>query len=201
MPRVADETRRLRRQQLIDAAWRCLARKGYRDLTVDDVCTEANASKGSFYGYFESKKHLLTSLLQEDDASLDGFTEELSRARLTGVERLRRFTRVVLDRAENAALVQVRADLWTELLTDGAVRTQLADSVQRRRALLRGWIEKGVAEGELVEVPANALASILLALADGLMLHRQLDPEGFRWANIRAALNVLLSGIEPPAAG
>ncbi len=200
MPRVADETRRHRRQQLMEAAWRCLARKGYRDLTVDDVCVEAAASKGSFYGYFESKKHMLTSLLEEDDVSLDGFVEELSRARLTSVERLRRFTRAVLDRAENAALVQVRADLWTELLTDDAVRLQLAESVQRRRVRLRGWIDEGVASGELVEVPANAFASILLALADGLMLHRQLNPEGFRWGNIRAALNVLLSGLEPPTA-
>ena len=200
MPRIADETRRLRRQQLMEAAWRCLARKGYRDLTIDDVCAEAGASKGSFYGYFESKKHMLTSLLEEDDASLDGFMEELSGQPFTSAERLRRFTRTVLDRAENAALVQVRADLWTELPTDDAVRAQLADSVQRRRVRLRGWIDEGVTKGELVDVPANAFASILLALADGLMLHRQLDPEGFRWANIRAALNVLLAGLEPPPA-
>src|SRR5215471_11270046 len=196
MPRVADETRRRRRKQLIDAAWRCLARKSYRDLTVDDVCVEAGASKGGFYGYFESKKHMLTTLLEEDDSSLDGFMEELGRARLTAVERLQRFTRAVLDRAESAALVQMRADLWTELLTDEAVRLQLAESVQRRRVRLRGWIDEGVANGELVDVPANAYASILLALADGLMLHRQLNPEGFKWANIRAALNVLLSGVE-----
>jgi AcrR family transcriptional regulator len=201
MPRVADETRRRRRKQLIDAAWRCLARKGYRDLTVDDVCVEAGASKGGFYGYFESKKHMLTTLLEEDDSSLDGFMEDLGGARLTAVERLQRFTRAVLDRAERAALVQMRADLWTELLTDEAVRLQLAESVQRRRVRLRGWIDEGVANGELVDVPANAFASILLALADGLMLHRQLNPEGFKWANIRAALNVLLSGIEPPTVG
>lgn len=30
------------------------------------------------------------------------------------------------------------------------------------------------------------------------MLHRQLNPEGFKWANIRAALNVLLASLAPP---
>jgi AcrR family transcriptional regulator len=198
MPRLASETRRHRRQQLVDAAWRCLVRKGYRDLTVDDVCVEAAVSKGSFYGYFESKRHMLTVLLDEDDVSLDALVEDLSAARLTSVERLRRFTRAVLDRAEATARVQLRADLWNEVLTDDAVRMRLAESVQRRRVRLRGWIDEGVADGSLVDVPSNALASILLALADGLMLHRQLDPEGFRWANIRAALNVLLSGLQPP---
>jgi AcrR family transcriptional regulator len=200
MPRIADDTRRRRRRQLMDAAWRCLARKGYRDLTIDDVCAEASASKGSFYGYFESKRHMLTSLLEEDDISLEGFMQELSETQLTSIERLRRFTRAVLERAENAALVQVRADLWTELLTDDAVKTHLADSVQRRRVQLCGWIDEGVAKGDLVDVPANAFASILLALTDGLMLHRQLNPAGFKWPNIRTALNVLLAGLEPSTA-
>jgi AcrR family transcriptional regulator len=198
VPRVADETRRRRRQHLMDAAWRCLSRKGYRDLTVDDVCVEAVVSKGSFYGYFGSKKDMLTSLLEEDDDRLDAFVEELTRAELGSVERLRSFARAILDRAEDSALVQLRADLWTELLTDDAVRARLAESVQRRRVRLRGWIEDGVADGQLVDVPANAMASILLAMADGLMLHRQLDPDGFKWTNVRAALDLLLSGLEPP---
>ena len=186
---------------MLDAAWRCLARKSYRDLTVDDVCAEAALSKGSFYGYFESKKQMLTALVEEDDARLDALLEELGRARFTSSERLRRFTRSVLDRAEDASLVQLRADLWTEQLTDAAVRTHLAESVQRRRVRIRQWIEEGVARSELVELPANALASILLALTDGLMLHRRLDQEGFRWTNVRAALDVLLAGLEPPADG
>ena len=73
--------------------------------------------------------------------------EELSRAQLTSVEPLRRFTRAVLDPAENAALVQMRADLWTERLNDDAVGVLLADSIQRQRVRLRGWIEDGVAQG------------------------------------------------------
>lgn len=38
--------------------------------------------------------------------------------------------------------------------------------------------------------------SILLAPADGLMLHGALDPSAFRWRNIRRAIDVLLAGIE-----
>jgi hypothetical protein len=71
----------------------------------------------------------------------------------------------------------------------------VAATTDRRRALVRGWIEDGVASGELIQIPANALASILLALADGLVLHRVLDPGGFRWVNISRALEVLLAGL------
>jgi len=75
------------------------------------------------------------------------------------------------------------------------VRERLAAVMARRRQLARGWIEEGMASGELVAIPANALASILLALTDGLMLHGALDPAGFRWPNIRLAIGGLLAGV------
>ncbi len=70
MPRLAAETKVARRQQLIDAAWRCVADRGFQSLTVDEVCAEAGVSKGAFYLYFESKQDLLLGLL-EDEATRD----------------------------------------------------------------------------------------------------------------------------------
>jgi hypothetical protein len=60
---------------------------------------------------------------------------------------------------------------------------------------LRAWIEEAVASGDLAPIPANALAAILLALGDGLLLHAGLDPAGFRWGNIAKALDAILEGI------
>lgn len=196
MPKIREETRIERRQVLVDAAWRCAAVRGFRDVTVDDVCAEAGVSKGAFYGYFEHKRDLLLALLDDDASTLDGELERITRASASAVERVRRFAQVMLARGEDPARVQVRADLWADLLTDEAVRASLAAATQRRRELVRGWIEEAVQSGELLEIPANALASILLALTDGLVLHGALDPGGFRWPNIRRAIDVLLGGIE-----
>jgi AcrR family transcriptional regulator len=162
---------------------------------VDDVCAEAGVSKGAFYGYFEQKQDLLLALLEDDAAALDGELNRITSGTQSGVGRLRRFAQAMLARGEDAARVQVRADLWAGLLTEDDVRRQLALATQRRRELLRCWIDEGVASGELVEIPANALASILLALADGLMLHGALDSDAFRWRNVRRAIDVLLAGI------
>ena len=41
MPRLAIAEKAQRLQRVIDAAWRCVARGGYRNLSVDDVCAEA----------------------------------------------------------------------------------------------------------------------------------------------------------------
>jgi AcrR family transcriptional regulator len=196
MPKLRPEIRSERRQALIDAAWRCAAIQGFRDLTVDDVCAEAGVSKGAFYGYFDQKQDLLLGLLEDDAATLDRELERITSTSPSGVARVRAFAQAMLARGEDPARVQVRADLWADLLTEDVVRARLAEVTQRRRELLRGWIEEAVSTGELVEIPANALASILLALADGLMLHGALDPSGFRWRNIRRAIDVLLAGLE-----
>lgn len=196
MPKIRPETRVERRQVLLDAAWRCAAVRGFRDLTVDDVCVEAGVSKGAFYGYFAQKRDLLLALLEDDALALDRELERITRSNSASVERVRRFAQVMLARGEDPARVQVHADLWSELLTDDLVREQLAEAMRRRRELVRGWVQEGVRGGELMEIPENALASILLALTDGLMLHGALDPGAFRWRNVRRAIDVLLAGIE-----
>jgi AcrR family transcriptional regulator len=195
MPKLRPETRIERRQLLVDAAWRCAAVRGFADLTVDDVCAEAGVSKGAFYGYFEHKQDLLLALLEDDSAALDAELEAITTASSSGVQRVRLFARAMLARGDDPARVQVRADLWADLLTEEVVRERLAAVTARRRQLVRGWIEEAIASGELVAIPANALASILLALTDGLMLHGALDPGGFRWPNIRRAIDVMLEGI------
>jgi AcrR family transcriptional regulator len=165
---------------------------------VDEVCAEAGVSKGAFYGYFESKQDLLLALLEDDAGGVDALMEDLRRAPVGGVERLRRLVRALLERGEDPAKLQVRADLWAEMSANQEVRERFAETVRRRRLALRSWVEEGIRQGELVEIPANALAAILLALGDGLMVHARLDPAGFRWANVRRALDALLEGIARP---
>jgi hypothetical protein len=48
MARITPMVRTERRRQIIDAAWRCTARRGFSDLTVDEVCAEAALARGPF---------------------------------------------------------------------------------------------------------------------------------------------------------
>jgi AcrR family transcriptional regulator len=195
MPRISDDARLERRQLLIDAAWRCAGRMGYSELTVDDICAEAQVSKGAFYGYFASKQDMLLALLDEDAAELDGLLETLSQRNLSNMSRLRNFAREMCERGSDQARVQVRSDLWAAILTEPLIRNRMVEAVGRRRATLRGWIDVAVADGEVTDIPANAFASVLLALGDGLTLHGSLDPSGFRWTNIARVLAAIFAGL------
>ncbi|MGA8016469.1 MAG: TetR/AcrR family transcriptional regulator [Candidatus Dormiibacterota bacterium] len=196
MPRLRETTRLERRRTFVEAAWRRAASQGWRDMTVDDVCAEAGLSKGAFYSHFTAKQELLIALVEDDAAWVSTVMHRLEAQRLQGTERLRRLTRMMLERAEDPARVQVLADLWAAVLTEPDVRDRFRAAIQEQRRVLRAWVEDAIAAGKMTEVPANALASILLALNDGLMLHRTLDEGGFRWANVSRALDALLSGIQ-----
>jgi len=195
IPKLAAAIRSERRQNLIDAAWRCATRNGYQATTVDDVCAEAGVSKGAFYGYFTQKQDLLLALLEDDALFYEQLIERLTLGGKPGIGRLRAYAQAVAQRSSDPARVQVNADLWAAMLTEPEVREPFAAAVQRRRERLRDWIEEAAAEGQIIDMPANAFASILLALTDGLLLHGSLQPSAFRWANIQKALDLLLAGI------
>jgi len=198
VPRISEEDRAARRQRLVDAAWRRLAANGYQTTSVDDLCDEAGVSKGGFYGYFASKQDLFLALVEEETEALNRIAAGLAQQPLTGAERVRRFTQAMLRVGDDPGRVQLRADLWSALATDPVIRDRFADTVERRRSVLRDWIVRSIHAGDLAieERRANALASILIALTDGLMLHRAVDRTGFQWSNIRSVLDSLLAGID-----
>ena len=55
----------VRRQSIIEASERLFSAKGYLETTVDDILTELQCSKGSFYHYFDSKLSVLTAICEE----------------------------------------------------------------------------------------------------------------------------------------
>lgn len=200
VPRVAEADRPARRRRLIDAAWRCLARGSYADLRVEDVCTEAALSKGSFYGYFETKRDLFYTLVDDDSNLLEQAAAADAGASGDATMRLLLFARASLRAAEDPARVQLRADIWAAVANDEVLRDRLREGNTRRRMILRAWIEQAVDEDAIADVPANALAALMLALVDGLALHRRLDPGGFRSENIQRTLETLLAGLARPNA-
>lgn len=53
-----------RRQQLLDAARICFARRGYHATSVADVIAQAGVARGTFYNYFISKRAVLQAVLE-----------------------------------------------------------------------------------------------------------------------------------------
>jgi TetR/AcrR family transcriptional regulator, transcriptional repressor of aconitase len=59
MPKISEEKRQARRDQILAASWRCFARRGLHTTSMEDIVREANLSFGAVYLYYKSKDELI----------------------------------------------------------------------------------------------------------------------------------------------
>ena len=59
MPKISEEKRQARRDQILDASWKCFARRGIHSTSMDDIVREAKLSFGAVYLYYKSKDELI----------------------------------------------------------------------------------------------------------------------------------------------
>src|ERR1700761_4728882 len=59
MPKISEEQRQARRDQILAASWRCFARRGIHSTSMDDIVREADLSFGAVYLYYKSKEELI----------------------------------------------------------------------------------------------------------------------------------------------
>lgn len=65
MPRVSDEYRAQRRQQILAAARRCFVREGFHQTSMTDIFAEAGLSAGAVYGYFKGKDEIIAAIVDD----------------------------------------------------------------------------------------------------------------------------------------
>jgi AcrR family transcriptional regulator len=180
MPKVSEQHTEARKQQIIDAAYRCFARKGLHQATMRDIYEEAELSPGAVYHYFSSKDEIIQASFDFDyQRSLDMFNaakESDDPLRTLG----ELFDFLARGLAEAAALGASRVNVqgWGEALVNSA----LHETIQRvlnnyldalthifRRAQERGQVDTSLD-------PAS-VSRMLMSLYYGLELQKALDPE------------------------
>ena len=68
------------RQEILDAAIKVFAKKGFYEATLDEVAQESEFSKGALYLYFSNKEDLLSTIVSD---SLEKWTE-FHKSKITG---------------------------------------------------------------------------------------------------------------------
>ena len=53
----------IRRQAILQAAWRCISKYGFTKTTIHEIARAAGLAKGTIYNYFESKEDILLALV------------------------------------------------------------------------------------------------------------------------------------------
>ena len=64
MPKVSEQHREKRRDQIVDAALRCFSVKGFQRTSMADIIAESGLSAGAIYGHFAGKQQLALAVAQ-----------------------------------------------------------------------------------------------------------------------------------------
>jgi AcrR family transcriptional regulator len=70
MPKISEERRVERREQILEGARRCFAEHGYEGATVARLEKEIGLSRGAIFNYFASKDDLFLELARRDNERL-----------------------------------------------------------------------------------------------------------------------------------
>lgn len=174
MPRLTEERRLARRDQLIAAAIRCVAREGFHKTTMSAVIAESGMSAGAVYGYFESKNDIIRaiadSVLGRMTANLARLTE--STTPVTPVDALESILEQIRDLARDGDgdIPRVAVQAWAEAGRDEAVARIVRERLAQVRAAWRELLIRARTAGTLApDADIEAVAQILLGAMIGFI--------------------------------
>ena len=133
-----------KRKQLLDAAVRVFARRGYHGSRVGDIAEEAGVAHGLLYHYFSSKEDVLRTVFRENFVELLTRFRAVEEAEEPAPDKLEGFAKILLRTWRNDP------DLVTVMVREVARSPQLQGQVEEVReafAVLQRVIEQGQREG------------------------------------------------------
>ncbi|MGW8180415.1 MAG: TetR/AcrR family transcriptional regulator [bacterium] len=167
-----------RRQQIMQAAMSCFARKGYHKTTMDDIVAESGLSKGTLYWYFKSKDELFFSLVNsfflEVQQDMDAIFEQDTTASDKLHSMAHEFARLYEEVAE---FLNVFFEFWMQGTLNEQLNQLFRSMLVEYRGKLAGVIEEGEKTGEFKKVDADQLAVTVMAAYDGLWFYKMLMPD------------------------
>jgi TetR/AcrR family transcriptional regulator, transcriptional repressor of aconitase len=177
VPKVSQEHLDRRRRQIIEAAARCFARKGFHETSLQEIFRESGLSAGAVYRYFKSKDELVQAIGTEFFSRFSGALESvLSKDPVPGVDQVVvGLALVAQDMSSEDGLARLAPLAWAEALHDPTMASGVRQNLDQLRARLIEWLTRLSEDGRLGTDPeVTALVTVLLALLPGFLVVRLL---------------------------
>ena len=199
-PKIVED----RREQIIDAAMRAFAQKGFAKATNKDIAREAGITAGLIYHYFKSKEDLLGAVIEER-SPLQLLTALPAQAFELPPEQFFRFLLIrVLNIVEEEKFVSLLRVVVSEALHgSNEYVIQVAPIVlQRALGFIEKYIDAQIASGALRQVDSTLAAQVLLGAMIGFVLRRQIlhDAIALQYTHeeiVEVIVDTTLKGLSP----
>ena len=196
-----EQSRANTRERLLTAARSAFARSGFHGASVDEIASEAGFSTGALYSNFDGKEDLFLVLMERE---IDEHAREISEAvgaRDSMAEKATGGARqwmTMIDREPELLLLFM--EFWAYGVRDPQMRPKVAARFAQMRQVITKLIADGVREFDLeLDIPAEQLALVIDALADGIARQKLADPDAVPDDLMGKVLALLLSAATRPA--
>ncbi len=185
------------RNRILEAAALCFAESGYDGTAVATICETAGVSKGAFYHHFSSKQQLFIELIDQWLEGLDQHLVALGGQADDPAGQLLAMTRVI---GQIIQLPNQQLMIYLEFLNRAFHDTQVLQATtrpfHRYRQQIASIFETGVADGSFRSLNGDSAATIVIALAIGLLIQGFLDPAAADWEQVsQEGMEILLKGL------
>jgi TetR/AcrR family transcriptional regulator, fatty acid metabolism regulator protein len=186
-----------KRRQLLDAAVRVFARKGFHASRVGDIAEEAGVAHGLLYHYFKSKDDVLEAVFHDNWSILLARIASVEETDEPAADQLRHIAAIVLRTWLH--LPDVVRVVIREFGRSPELAERIGDLAQPIDAISR-VIERGVERGEFRKVDPRVAATVVYGSIDELLTAWVLDrlpsgEEGVAAAE-QTLVEISLSGLQ-----
>jgi len=173
MPKVTQEHRDARRDQILSAARRCFLRNGFHATSMQDLFAESGLSSGAVYQYFASKDDMIVAIAEENLRDVITMIHEVATSqpgRPVGAV-LADILDILRAKDAQGGLAGLALLTWSEALRNPELASRFADLVAQIRADLTALARTHQSTGNLPpHVPPEALAAVFISIVPGYIL-------------------------------
>ncbi len=205
MARIADgPVSAERREQILEAAMRVFARKGYGGATNKDIALEAGITPGLIYHYFEDKRALFEAIFVERSpiAISQDVLSSADALDLDPRELMIRLVTAIAGRLESGEYGPAFRVMVGEMMRDPDMAAMFSRNARQVVGLLGGYLQRQIERGRIRPVDPYLTAQLLFGSLVATMMKRTIIGDAklcsYSHEQIATALVELsLYGLEP----
>lgn len=205
--RVVDKKEK--KDQIITAAVREFAKKGFAKTTINDIAEAAGIGKGTVYEYFKNKEEIINSAFAYFMHSMQFDIQAILIAETNAKEKIEQTLDLFSDMNNwsTVEFIELMFDFWAEGIKSQDSRGGLLKDMDKfyhsYREIFADIIVQGMSEGIFKKnINPGYVAAVIIGALDGLILQWVLDKANVDFAQaVKTIKSLLLKGILLPTPG
>lgn len=189
-----------KRREILLAALKVFAEKGYEHANIEEVAQRAEFSKGALYNYFSNKEEIFIALLEEGFEDLSQIVESSIRTDVSLRQQYSDFALKTLDYFDNnpdffTLIIKENLQMKIKLLSQ--FRERFAEKRQQLVEIMAAPLKQSIEAGLLKKIDPTQLVEVFWNIIFSFLLHSRCCENK---ANIQddgdAIITIFFDGIE-----